>query len=365
LGTNHLLEFYRDLQGDNLSFIYKGQFRDSITDKLIELSEFNINNTEEVRKLRNKVSFIMVESFQNIVRHGTEHIDTEHIGNHPSTFMLRNQGNAFYITSVNVIENKEVDSLKEKLDKVNTLSSEDLRELFKQVVVSGTFSEKGGAGLGLIEMVRKSSQPIDYDFKEVTPDISYCFMRMKLKRKDDTTTEFAPFSEDQEIHSRFIDEDVLMLYKGNFSQESVIPVLQMLEENVKVMIDEVAMQKKTFNILVEVLQNISKHGDLSDTGKKMGMFIIGESGDGFVVSAGNLIKNDEVASLREQLSNLAGQYAGGLSQLYKKYLREGHGSEAGAGLGLIDIYRDSESRVEFDFSPVNETQSFYSIAITV
>ncbi|HIA05292.1 MAG TPA: hypothetical protein EYN71_01010 [Flavobacteriales bacterium] len=365
MGPNHLLEFYRDLQGDNLSFIYKGQFSDSITDKLIELSEFNINNTEEVRKLRNKVSFIMVESFQNIVRHGGENTDVGQRGEHPSTFLVRNQGNAFYITSVNVIENREVATLKEKLDKVNTLAPEDLKQLFNQVLASNSFTDKGGAGLGLIEMVRKSGETIDYDFKEVTPGKSYCFMRMKLKQVDDTNLDFAPFSVDKELHSRFIDEDILMLYKGNFSQKSVVPVLQMMEENMHDMIDELTLQKKTFNVLVEVLQNISKHGGINNKGKKMGMFIIGESGDGFVVSAGNLIKNDEVASLREQLSNLAGQDAGGLSQLYKKYLREGHRSEAGAGLGLIDIYRDSESRVEFDFSPVNETQSFYSIAITV
>ncbi len=365
MDNNQLLDFFKKLQGDNLSFVYNGRFSDAITEKLIELSEFNINNTEEVRKLRKKVTFIMMESFQNIVRHGIKKTGLDSGTAYPSTFLVRNRGKAFYITSVNIIENKEVNNLKEKLDKINVLSKEELKSLFNKVLTSESFSEKGGAGLGLIEMVRRTGEPIDYEFKEVDGEKSYCYMRIKLKRSDDTEIKFAPFSADKELHSRFVNEKVLLLYKGDFSQKAVVPMIRMMEENMQSLVQEVTRQKKTFNVLVEVLQNISKHGQPNEKNKNTGVFMISKRDDTYILNAGNVIDRKKAKTLKENLGNLAKLNAEELNFLYRKTLRADRNPEGGAGLGLIDIYRDSCSRVQYEFSQIHENKLFYSISINV
>lgn len=365
MSDNRLLDFYEELHEDNLSFIYNGRFSDAITEKLIELSEFNINNTEEVRKLRKKVSFIMMESFQNIVRHGIKKTNFDAKTSYPSTFLVRNRGKAFYITSVNIIDNKEVNNLKEKLDKINTLSKEELKSLFNKVLTSESFSEKGGAGLGLIEMVRRTGEPIDYEFKKVEEEKSYCYMRIKLKRLDDTEVKFAPFSADKELHSHFVKADVLLLYKGDFSQKAVVPMIRMMEENMQSLVEELSKQKKTFNVLVEVLQNISKHGQPNENNKNTGVFMISKRDDTYILSAGNVIDNEKAKILNENLENLASLNAEELNLLYRKTLRAERNPGGGAGLGLIDIYRDSCSRVKYEFSKIHENQLFYSISINV
>ena len=137
----------------------------------------------------------------------------------------------------------------------------------------------------------------------------------------------------------------------------------MMEENMKVLIEELSIQKKTFNILVEVLQNISRHGESSEAGGKTGLFMISESYTGFQVSAGNLINNEAVPALKEKISNLASLNLDELNDLYKKALRSEQGSDGGAGLGLIDIFRDSNNQVEVDFHQVNDSHSFFSIEV--
>ena len=79
----------------------------------------------------------------------------------------------------------------------------------------------------------------------------------------------------------------------------------------------------------------------------------------------NLIKTTEVTTLKENLSKLAALDQDGLNSLYKMSLRSDHGNDGGAGLGLIDIYRDSNSKVKFNFNKLNDTQTFYSISVTV
>ena len=55
-----------------------------------------------------------------------------------------------------------------------------------------------------------------------------------------------------------------------------------------------------------------------------------------------------------------------LNFLYRKKLREGPSEKSGgAGLGLIDIARDSNSHFYFNFKKVDNYKSFYSICVKV
>ena len=367
LSAGHLFDFYQVLKEDNMSFVYQGQFDDSITEKLLMLSEFNISNSEEVRKLRKKVSFIMIESFQNIVRHGDKPKAKGLQAEYPSIFFLSNRGKAVYVTSINIIGNEHIPELKRKLERVNTLSKEELKELFSKIMMEEAFSDKGGAGLGLIEMARKSGESVDYDFEELSDTKSNCLMRFKLKGADEEgTVEYTPLADVKTLHNQFRNENILMLYKGDFSHEAVVPVIQMMEQNMKQLVAEVGSQKRIFNVLVEVLQNISRHGDLNPKGKKHGLFMIGKTDEGFAVYAGNLIKNKKVAEVKTKLSKLAELNSEELHQLYRTTLRkERISTDSGAGLGLIDIFRDSNGGVGFDFRDTDNDQTFYSIAVNI
>jgi len=87
-----IYEIFTNLKSDNLSFLYKGQFSDTITDKIIDLIEVNIsNNLVELTSLKKKVPFLMVECFQNVIRHAA--LLKEEMG----FFMIRNIENSYYI----------------------------------------------------------------------------------------------------------------------------------------------------------------------------------------------------------------------------------------------------------------------------
>src|SRR6188474_2724488 len=58
------------LNDHKICLAYLGSFDDTITDKLIGISEFYLENRSELGKLKNKVSFLIAECFQNVVRHG-------------------------------------------------------------------------------------------------------------------------------------------------------------------------------------------------------------------------------------------------------------------------------------------------------
>ena len=63
--------------------------------------------------------------------------------------------------------------LKVKLDEINNLEANEIRNVYRQMLSMSEFSNKGGAGLGLIEMAKKTGNKLDYDFVPLDDDFSY------------------------------------------------------------------------------------------------------------------------------------------------------------------------------------------------
>ena len=112
-----IYQIFQKLSTDDLSLIYQGEFNDDITEKIISLSEYNIAKKSELSKFKKKISFIMIECFQNIIRHAENPSMTYRPTNKSRIFLTRNIDNTYYIASANLIENKKIDFLKSKLNK--------------------------------------------------------------------------------------------------------------------------------------------------------------------------------------------------------------------------------------------------------
>jgi hypothetical protein len=60
------------------------------------------------------------------------------------------------------------------------ITLEDLKNYQHEVLSASGFSEKGGAGLGLIEMVRKSGNKLSYGFENINEKNSYFYFQTKI-----------------------------------------------------------------------------------------------------------------------------------------------------------------------------------------
>jgi len=59
-----------------------------------------------------------------------------------------------------------------------------LKELYKEIIKNTTISEKGGAGLGFVDMARKSGGKLEFEFPEMNTE--YCFFCLKVNVPRDT-----------------------------------------------------------------------------------------------------------------------------------------------------------------------------------
>ena len=119
--------------------------------------------------LYKKILTLMIESLENIIRYRT------HFGKrgkaldlYPPEFLISLDDDFVFIESMNAVFDTDIGPLDERLSLLNNLDSDKLRELYKETITNGRFSERGGAGLGIIEMAKIADEKIGFSFKPVS-----------------------------------------------------------------------------------------------------------------------------------------------------------------------------------------------------
>jgi len=213
----------------------------------------------------------------------------------------------------------------------------------------------------LVEMARKSGQKLEFYFNRIDEHFSHFYLQIKLTApQGNTEDEFGiPIENASELHHLMQGKNIVVIHKGDYSQETVMPILRMLENNLRNDAQKFKVRKKTFHMLVEILQNVSKHSYDNDRIHE-GIFILSIEDGQYVISTGNFIDNSEIKVLKDNLNKLSRMSREELVELYRYTLKEGKISPQGsAGLGLIDIARESTVPMKWDFVAVDDKKSFF------
>ncbi len=161
-----VFDLFSHLRKNNIKLIYEGEISHDIIKAFTALTENDLKERNESNPTLKKVFNIMVESLQNISKHA-DCIDERISKNGRGILLVSETDDCYNITTGNVIKNDAAVRIKKDIDAINELSKNELRELFKKKLSSGRLSEKGGAGLGFIDIRRKSNNKLDYNFQKI------------------------------------------------------------------------------------------------------------------------------------------------------------------------------------------------------
>jgi hypothetical protein len=160
-----------------------------------------------------------------------------------------------------------------------------------------------------------------------------------------------------------------LIYKGEMNHQIMRSFAFMANRKIAEKNVSTPTRKRVFHIMIECLQNITKHSDDYDEKEKQignGLFIVGENKDSFYVITGNLVRNEKMVTLENRLEKLNNSSPKELKHLFLKQMIEGELNEkGGAGLGLIDIARKSGKKLYYHFVPYDSQRFFFILAVTI
>lgn len=373
-GTQHLAyELFKDINPEDLEYIYRGYFTPSITQNILLLTEANVEKSDDPSLIKKRLYFLMVEGMQNITRHQDQ--GDSDLKEGYSVFFIQRRNKHYYITTGNLIQTRRVGSLREKLETINKLDKNELKKYYKRILRTGGISDKGGAGLGLIDMARKSGNKLLYDFKPINEDFSYFYFQTELPTsKLETDGEQVSVQQAnekdslemiKEYHQILNQENIQISFKGSFTQENLVHLLSLIEGQLS---SAPSASSKSFSMMIELLQNIVKHA--SNKGNppagNLGIFYLSHKQTKLYLTAGNFIENKEIQPLNDELEYVNSLNYDELDDYYNRVLLDfGNTNAKKTGLGFLDMRIKSRQKIDFEFRNIDQHHSFFSLSIGV
>ncbi|MGC8823817.1 MAG: SiaB family protein kinase [Bacteroidales bacterium] len=176
-------EFYKTMKAHEISLVYEGEITHQITKAFTSLAESNMAKEEESGSVQRKVFHVMVECLQNISKHADEATDNDFLYSGRGIFMVSKNQSEYTVTTGNAIDNSRIPEMRDMLERINAMSKEELNELYKKQIKEGRLSEKGGAGLGFIDIKRKTGRPLEYHFLPINDNISFFLLTSSIPRE--------------------------------------------------------------------------------------------------------------------------------------------------------------------------------------
>jgi hypothetical protein len=176
----NLKEYYSNLSKGDVILAYKGSITSELINDILEGVEKKLEEADADGKLRKKIYNVLVESLQNLYHH----IEMAHDGINENldpkfgVLVVVKENDLYKVTTGNFINSKRIKFLKEKIDKINSLSRDELKDMYKFILNHQKLSAKGGGGLGLVDIARKSGNKLEYEFYNYNDD--YYFFNLTI-----------------------------------------------------------------------------------------------------------------------------------------------------------------------------------------
>jgi hypothetical protein len=175
-------EFYKSMKAHEITLVYEGEITHQITKAFTSLTESNMAKEDESGTVQKKVFHVMVECLQNISKHAEDFGKEDYLFSGRGIFLVSKGDNEYSVTTGNAVDNDKIDELSNMLESINVMDKDQLKELYKKQMKEGRLSDKGGAGLGFIDIRRKTGKELEYHFLPINDDTSFFLLTSTISR---------------------------------------------------------------------------------------------------------------------------------------------------------------------------------------
>lgn len=167
-----LYDLYSKTGIERTIMIFKGSLSQDILVGLAETLIHNISNKLQ-KTLTKKMFSVFVELSQNINRYSCERVkvDGKYVG--AGIIVVNEYDEKFNVVSGNKVENTQLVALTTHLDALNRMNEEELKQYRKSKLKNDREEGAVGAGIGFVDIIRKSGSPLEYKIKPIDKEYSF------------------------------------------------------------------------------------------------------------------------------------------------------------------------------------------------
>jgi hypothetical protein len=172
-----LFNWFEQCEKENIILSFKGDFNQDLVNAILLLAEREPDVQGSSTVVRARVFSIMVECMQNIRKYGA--VNDAGSEMKPGIILVCRDAQSYSLKTGNLVENEEVNGLKARIENVIKLGKDELKVLHKKILSETQLSEKSGAGLGIISILRKCDG-FSYTIRKLNDRVSFYSLDIKI-----------------------------------------------------------------------------------------------------------------------------------------------------------------------------------------
>lgn len=172
-----LYNWLRECEKENIILCFQGDFNQDLVNAILLLAERSQDAQNSATVVRARVFSVLVECMQNIRKYGAPNDGSGELK--PGIVIVCVDKDGYILKTGNFVDPQDVEPLKERLNTIQKLNKEELKELHKKVLAETRLSDKSGAGLGLISIARKSDG-MGYTFRAMEDGTSFYALDVRV-----------------------------------------------------------------------------------------------------------------------------------------------------------------------------------------
>jgi hypothetical protein len=187
--AGQLMDMRSMLHAQGVIFAYSGYVTEPVLSGVGEALKQKLAIDDADTKTLRSVFAIFVEQMQNIIRYSAE---KAHQALPPASdigalkeirygiLTIGREGSDYVVCAGNLVQRSDVERLKARLNKIRNMGKEELKVLYKEQLRAEPEQGSKGAGLGFMEIARRASKPIEFDFTNVDSDYSFFALKATI-----------------------------------------------------------------------------------------------------------------------------------------------------------------------------------------
>ncbi len=128
----------------------------------------------------NKVFAIYIEMAQNVLHYSHSKADINGKETGVGSILVFKMEAAYQLVSVNLITQAQKDFIEKKINVVNQFTFNEIREFYLKKRKESVEGNSKGAGLGFIDIIRRTTEPLQYDFEPVDDNLYYFYLSSRV-----------------------------------------------------------------------------------------------------------------------------------------------------------------------------------------
>ncbi|MEQ8905638.1 SiaB family protein kinase [Ekhidna sp.] len=184
-----IINFKKMMTESNLNVVYLGNVTQATIDGITDMISEDLSVRNENRRVTKRVYHVMMESLQNICKHADSQSDQESNSLEQGLvkkgiFLIGHNETEYFITTGNNIDIKSAVTLRDTLDTINSLDADGIKELYRDAMMNSEIGETGGAGLGFIDIAKKTGTKYEYYFEPDSETSCFFILTMRVAKEE-------------------------------------------------------------------------------------------------------------------------------------------------------------------------------------